>query len=59
MIIVSAKMVAHDKLGGESLNNNCDGQLAWALMVTSEELTFSIKMCDITFQSSLFVVMNI
>jgi hypothetical protein len=52
-------MVAHDKLGGESLNNNCDGQLASALMVTSEELMFSIKICDINFQKKLFVVMNI
>jgi hypothetical protein len=59
MAVVSAKMVAHDKLGVESLNNNNnDGQLAWTLMATSEELMFLIKMCDTNFQSFLFVVMN-
>jgi hypothetical protein len=59
MIVVSAKMVAHDKLGVESFNNNYDGQFTWALMATSEEFMFLIKMCDTNFQSFLFVVMNI
>jgi hypothetical protein len=52
-------MVAHDKLGVESFNNNYDGQFTWALMATSEEFMFLIKMCDTNFQSFLFVVMNI
>ncbi len=42
-------MVACDKSDVESLNKNYDGQLAWALMATSEELMFLIKMCDINF----------